>query len=123
MPPAAAISRAATHLKVLSAGAVKYVVTDVAAQFTRDTGDEIEFSFATIGDVQKRLAHGEIPDLDTAHIIFLLLRRTIAKNGAPKNAVTTPIGSSAGAIIVRPSRSARIKNAAPNATHNGKITR
>jgi len=32
MPPAAAVSRAATHLKVLSAGAVKYVVTDVAAR-------------------------------------------------------------------------------------------
>ena len=52
MPPAAAISRAATHLKVLSAGAVKYVVTDVAAKFTRDTGDDIELSFATIGGVQ-----------------------------------------------------------------------
>jgi len=63
MPPAAAISRAATHLKVLSAGAVKYVVTDVAAKFTRDTGDDIELSFATIGGVQKRLEHGETADI------------------------------------------------------------
>jgi molybdate transport system substrate-binding protein len=71
MPRAAAISRAATHLKVLSAGTVKYVVTDVAAKFTRDTGDKIELRFATIGGVQKRLAHGEIPDiiLGTAAVI------------------------------------------------------
>src|SRR5262249_18646397 len=59
MTPAATISRAATHLKVLSAGAVKYVVTDVAARFTRHTGDKIELSFATIAGVQKRLEHGE----------------------------------------------------------------
>ena len=30
-----------------------------------------------------------------------LVRSTTAKNGAPKNAVTTPIGSSAGDITVR----------------------
>src|SRR5262245_66674429 len=58
MTPAATISRAATHLKVLSAGAVKYVVTDVAARFTRHTGDKIELSFAPIAGVQKRLERG-----------------------------------------------------------------
>src|SRR5215468_10502726 len=34
MPPAATVSHAATHLKVLSAGAVKYVITDVAGSRT-----------------------------------------------------------------------------------------
>ncbi len=55
MPPA--------RLKVLSAGAVKYVVTDFARKFTRDTGDQIEFTFGTIGAVQKRLANGETADI------------------------------------------------------------
>jgi len=35
MPPA--------RLKVLSAGAVKYVVTDFAARLARETGDEVAF--------------------------------------------------------------------------------
>src|SRR5262245_12083062 len=84
MPPAAAISRAATHLKVLSAGAVKYVVTDVATKFTRDTGDEIELSFATIGGVQKRLAHGETADIimGTASVIAQMERAGVLVAGS-----------------------------------------
>jgi molybdate transport system substrate-binding protein len=84
MPPAVAISRATAHLKILSAGAVKYVVTDVAAQFTRDTGDEIELSFATIGGVQKRLAHGETADiiLGTASVITQMERAGVLVPGS-----------------------------------------
>ena len=55
--------RTAAHLKVLSAGAVKYVVTDFAPKFTRATGDRIEFTFGTIGGVRKRLANGETADV------------------------------------------------------------
>jgi molybdate transport system substrate-binding protein len=84
MPPAAAISRAATHLKVLSAGAVKYVVTDVAAKFTRDTGDDIELTFATIGGVQKRLEHGETADIimGTASVIAQMERAGVLVPGS-----------------------------------------
>ena len=84
MTPAATISRAATHLKVLSAGAVKYVVTDVAARFTRDTGDEIELSFATIGGVQKRLEHGETADIimGTASVIAQMERAGVLVAGS-----------------------------------------
>jgi molybdate transport system substrate-binding protein len=84
MPPAAAISRAATHLKVLSAGAVKYVVTDVAAKFMRDTGDDIELSFATIGGVQKRLEHGETADIimGTASVIAQMERAGVLVPGS-----------------------------------------
>ena len=35
------------HLKVLSAGAVKYVVTGLAPQFTRDSGHAVDFTFGT----------------------------------------------------------------------------
>jgi molybdate transport system substrate-binding protein len=53
----------AARLKVLSAGAVKYVLTDFAPRFTRDIGDQVEFTFGTIGGVQKRLGDGETADI------------------------------------------------------------
>src|SRR5262249_26334960 len=94
MTPAAGISRAATHLKVLSAGAVKYVVTDVAAKFTRDTGDEIEFSFATIGGLQKRLEHGETADIimGTALVIVQMERAGVLVAGSRTEVGRTPTG-------------------------------
>jgi molybdate transport system substrate-binding protein len=60
---AATSPRAAARLKVLSAGALKYVVTDFAPKFTHETGDHIEFTFGTIGMVQKRLQNGETADI------------------------------------------------------------
>jgi molybdate transport system substrate-binding protein len=51
------------RLKVLSAGAVKYAVTDFAARHARATGEEAAFTFGTIGQVKKRLAGGETADL------------------------------------------------------------
>jgi molybdate transport system substrate-binding protein len=109
MIPAATAPRAAAHLKVLSAGAVKYVVTDVAAKFTRDTGGHIEFTFATIGGVQKRLKDGETADIivGTASAIAQMeqagllvagsrtdLGRTLTgicvRDGAPMPNISTP---------------------------------
>jgi molybdate transport system substrate-binding protein len=63
MMSAASAPRPVSHLKVLSAGAVKYVVTDFAPKFARETGDRIEFTFGTIGAVRKRLANGETADV------------------------------------------------------------
>jgi molybdate transport system substrate-binding protein len=63
MTPAASAARSALRLKVLSAGAVKYVATDFAPRFTRDTGDQVEFTFETIGGVRKRLENGETADI------------------------------------------------------------
>jgi molybdate transport system substrate-binding protein len=63
MASAASAAASAVHLKVLSAGAIKYVATDFAPKFTRDTGDQVEFVFGTIGGVQKRLKDGETADI------------------------------------------------------------
>ena len=63
MASAASAARSAVHLKVLSAGAIKYVATDFAPKFTRDTGDQVDFVFGTIGGVQKRLKDGETADI------------------------------------------------------------
>jgi hypothetical protein len=57
------------------------------------------------------------------HVSRLDVRSTTAKNGAPKNAVTTPIGSSAGAISVRASRSANTRKAAPPRIDSGMTMR
>ena len=53
----------------------------------------------------------------------LVVRRTTAKKGAPRNAVTTPIGSCAGATTVRATRSMRTRKPAPNASESGRTTR
>jgi molybdate transport system substrate-binding protein len=50
-------------MKVMSARAVKEAVKPLAAQFTRDTGISVEFVFAPVGGVRKRLADGEAADI------------------------------------------------------------
>ena len=50
-------------------------------------------------------------------------RRTRTKNGAPRNAVTTPMGISAGAATVRAMRSVRTRNAPPNSSDSGRMMR
>src|SRR5207248_11393953 len=56
--------------------------------------------------------HREVVELD--HRIDLEVRRTTAKNGAPKNAVTTPIGSSEGDSTVRATTSVRTRKPPPH---------
>lgn len=52
-----------THLKVLSAGAVKYVVTGLAPKFARDAGMSVDFNFGTIAGVRRQLQDGARPDI------------------------------------------------------------
>ena len=59
----------------------------------------------------------------TDHSLPRTDRSTSTKNGAPRNAVRTPIGSSPGATRVRAPRSARIRNEAPYKSESGMITR
>lgn len=51
------------------------------------------------------------------------VRSTTAKKGAPTRAVTTPMGTSAGARAVRASRSARVRKAPPSSRDTGRMTR
>ena len=51
------------------------------------------------------------------------VRSTIAKNGAPKNAVTTPIGSSPGDSAVRAITSASTRKPPPTSTDSGSSSR
>src|SRR5919106_2430204 len=60
---------------------------------------------------------------DRSHGNLLALRRTRRKKGAPKNAVITPIGTSAGDVAVLARKSAKTRKAPPNMTERGRIRR
>ncbi len=61
---------------------------------------------------------------DSAHMLWLrVVRRMKTKNGAPRNAVTTPSGSSAGEMRVRATMSTRTRNAPPASSDIGRISR
>lgn len=53
-------------LKVLSAGAVKRGVAQVAAEFERSTGSRVTVEFATGPEVRRRIAAGEAADVIVA---------------------------------------------------------
>src|SRR6185503_1026412 len=67
--------------------------------------------------------HGHGVEFDRFHARPPRVRRTKAKNGAPKRAVITPIGTSAGASAVRATTSARIRNPAPTTNDSGSSPR
>ena len=51
------------HLKILSAGAMKYVVLGLAPRFERAAGVRLDLVFGTIGTVRQRLRDGATPDV------------------------------------------------------------
>ncbi len=58
-------ARAATgaEIRVLSAGAAKTAVTELAQAFHAHTGDKAVLAFATVGAIKDKLAAGETPDV------------------------------------------------------------
>jgi molybdate transport system substrate-binding protein len=55
----------ADEIGVLSASAVKTVLTDLADSFRRDTGHGVKLTFATAGEVERRVLAG-----DAAHVVI-----------------------------------------------------
>lgn len=53
----------AAEISVLSASAVKAVLPDIADAFKRETGHTVKLTFATAGEVEKRVAAGEATDV------------------------------------------------------------
>ena len=79
-------------------------------------------------DVEVHVAHDEAPAKGDAEAARRdrgherpprIVRRTSTKNGPPKNAVTTPIGSSAGESAVLAMTSASTRNPAPTTNESG----
>ena len=86
--------------------------------------------FARVQDVVERLhcdvlaiQHTEITESEHRHRADSLVRRSNKKNGAPKNAVTTPIGVSAGSDNTRLGMSASTRNAPPSNKLSGNTLR
>jgi ABC-type molybdate transport system substrate-binding protein len=52
---------AADDIKVLSASALKVIVTELAEQFRKESGHTARLEFATAGAVEKRILAGETP--------------------------------------------------------------
>jgi molybdate transport system substrate-binding protein len=52
-----------TPLRVLSAGAVRSALEEIAAEFTRATGTRLDIAFNTVGAHKKNLAAGEKADV------------------------------------------------------------
>ena len=69
------------------------------------------------------VAYADVAVFDGAHRATCRVRSSTMKNGAPMKAVTTPIGTSAGADRVRPGMSARMRKAAPKVMVMGSTTR
>jgi hypothetical protein len=69
------------------------------------------------------VADADLAEFDRAHRVTCRVRNSTMKNGAPMKAVTTPIGTSAGADWVRPGMSARMRKAAPKVMVMGSTTR
>lgn len=53
----------AAEVKVLSASALKVIVTELAEQFQKESGDTLKLEFATAGAVERRVLAGETPDV------------------------------------------------------------
>ncbi len=50
-------------LRIFSAGAAQAVVEEIAAAYTRDTGDEVKAEFSAVGAMKARVTAGEAVDL------------------------------------------------------------
>jgi molybdate transport system substrate-binding protein len=51
------------ELKVLSAGAVRAIVTDLAGAFRKETGHTVTLTFGTVGQMRQKLAAGDAADV------------------------------------------------------------
>jgi molybdate transport system substrate-binding protein len=99
----------AAEIKVLSAGAVRAVVTEVARIFANETGHSVKGTFGTVGVVRGKLASGEpadvviatdvaIDEMSRQGLVVAGTRTDIARagvgvgvrEGAPRPDISTP---------------------------------
>ena len=88
----------AAEITVLSAGAMRSIVQQLAGPFEQATGNHVSFVFGTAGDVEKRLAAHEVFDVAVATQPRL---RTLEKAGTLVAGSLVVIGRSPIALAVR----------------------
>jgi molybdate transport system substrate-binding protein len=92
------MSQATARLKVLSARAVHVAVSELAGDFTRDTGTQTDISYAPVGVLQDKLSAGE-----TADVLILSIAGIdkLAKAGALVDGSRVDLGQTAIGLAVR----------------------
>src|SRR6266852_4391023 len=53
----------AAELQVMSAGAMRSIVTELAAAFEKETGNTVKLTFGTVGAIKAKLADGSPADV------------------------------------------------------------
>jgi len=71
----------AADINVLSASALKVIVTELSEKFRKESGHTIDLEFATAGAVEKRILAGETPDVFIATDVQM---KGIAEKGLTK---------------------------------------
>lgn len=85
-------------IKVMSAGAVQAVVTELAPEFESASGHKVDLNFGTAGSMRDRIKNGEAADL------IILSEAGIAeldKLGYVTSGSVTPLGRTVTGVIVR----------------------
>ena len=88
----------AAELTAMSAGAAKPAVMDLAETFRRETGHVVQFTFATVGTLQQKVAAGEMAD------IFIMTDAAIddlARKGIVAAGTRTDLGRVGIGVAVR----------------------
>lgn len=88
----------AAEIKVLSAGAVKAIVTELAEAYTRETGNTVALAFGTAGVTRGKLQAGEPADVVVLTDVAI---DQIAEQGLVVKGTRTDIGRTAIGVGVR----------------------
>jgi len=111
----AAASADAAELHVLSAGAVRSVVSDLAVAFEKETGHTVKLTFGTVGVIKSKLASADPADVaimtDTA--LDEMTRQGVVRQGTWAMVGRTGIGVGVRDGRHRHGRRLKIKVLAP----------
>ena len=80
-------------IKVMSAGAVKTMVTALGAEFERETGNKLNLNFGTAGSLRERIKNGEVSDLvvpGSSADLGRTVTGVIVRKGVPEPDISTP---------------------------------
>src|SRR5262245_16648321 len=87
-----------TDIKVMSAGAVKTMVTALGAEFERETGNKLNLNFGTAGSLRERITDVEVSDLV---VLSESAIAELAKLGLVVPGSSADLGRTVTGVIVR----------------------
>ena len=85
-------------IKVMSAGAVKTMVTALGAEFERESGNKLNLNFGTAGSLRERIKNGEVSDLV---VLSESAIAELAKLGLVVPGSSADLGRTVTGVIVR----------------------